>query len=327
MRKSNEGLFKEIVEASSQFSKVIVFWGMAHFVLGDRIFEQLERLKKKYVIVIPNDKIQEEARIEQKWQKHQIEPLLLSIPGSTKTLTIPQIFRSYFHPIIQALLPPVSTPSPVKIDPLKLLELCKKRGDRLEFSPTKEAPLHVSGMSTDDLLDIEDALQRNTKTGALTALPHFMNCMAKAFNSMLLLGNSSLKSGSVSCAIMINIINQDRPFLEFFSKRNETFILEITSGSSVGDAHHLFSEMKRQGVDFIMKPQSNLLFLDITPEELNVVAEHPESQLFPWLNSRAPHGTAVEGEGDVLIFPTPYGDKKGLFLVTETGLRLFLKDV
>jgi hypothetical protein len=93
-RRSNEGLFREVTQASCQFDKVIAIWGAAHFILGESIFKRLDTLKKKYVILFPNAARWQQARMEDRWQQIneiQFVPQATQIGSEKTTLTIPEI--------------------------------------------------------------------------------------------------------------------------------------------------------------------------------------------------------------------------------------------
>lgn len=330
LRKSNEKLAREVIEASCKFSKVIAIWGSAHFVLGDNIFERLNQLQKRYLILLPNLARDEEVSLELKWQRYKFEPLSLTTHNGCEVLKIPQILRSFFHPEISLVMPPI--PSPHKVNSLQLLEECKAKGDRLEFTPSDAVPLCFTGMSANDLLDIKDAIQFHPKSDKRVALPHFHLCVAKALNNLLLLGNRSLKVVQMdNFKVTPEISHHEWPSLQFIST-GSPLILEITTGSSIGSAAHLLRDMIRYGVDFEMQPQSSIVFTDITPAELIEIGQDPRSRLFAWLSGRAPAGAVMEADGQIDVAAHVYQNgidpepKIGLWLVTTEGFKIRLKN-
>lgn len=330
LRESNEKLAEEVIAASSKFSKVMAIWGSAHFVLGDKIFEKLNQLQKRYLILLPNRALDEEVSLELKWQSYKFEPLSLTTHNGCEVLKIPQILRSFFHPEISLVMSPI--PSPRKVNSLQLLEECKAKGDRLEFAPSDAVPLCFTGMSTNDLLDIEDAIQFHPKSDKRVALPHFHLCVAKALNNLLLLGNRSLKVVQMdNFKVSPDISHHEWPSLEFVST-GSPLVLEITTGSSIGSAAHLLADMIRYGVDFEMQPQSNIVFTDITPAELIEIVKDPASRLLAWLSLRAPAGAVMEADGQIDVGAHVYQNgidpepKIGLWLMTTEGFKIRLKN-
>jgi hypothetical protein len=330
IRKSNERLAEEMIKASSKFSKVMAIWGSAHFVLGDKIFEKLAQLQKRYLIVVANRAREEEALLELEWQRYKFEPLSVTVHNGSEVLKIPRILRPFFHPEISLVVPP--TPSPRMVNSFQLLDLCKTHGDRLEFASSEEVPLRFTGMSTEDLINLEDAILWQLKSNKRSALPDYHLRIASAINNLLLLGNRSLKVVHMDhFKVDHDISHHEWPSLQLISQ-GSPLILELTTGSSIGSAAHLLADMIKYGVDFEMKPESNIVFTDITPVELVEILQDPASRLFTWLSQRAPAGAVMEAEGQMDVGAHVYQNgidpesKIGLYLITTEGFKIRLSN-
>lgn len=324
--RSNDGLFQEIEKAHEQFPKVLAIWGSAHFVTDERFMKALDQARISYVILLPNQQREAEAKNESNWLRKTTRKCELKIGNKEQPFVVklPESMRYKLCPELQAICLR-KTDDPLVLDASKLEELFKEKNS-YEFPSGKEVHFENIPLSDyhhfTDLGEVKHELANGQGALKLTQVLRILNniLMIKGLgvNSLHLAGD--LRWG-------VGVSSNHKPFLEVSS--DNAWSITVEPNSRYGYASYLFQEMKRLSMhEYSLGPGEELLFY-ISEEEFEQIVESPQ-KIAEYLDSKLPSNSQLDFEGDLVFILSDIKPFEGapmqpaLVLYSKTGLKIKL---
>ena len=325
--RSNHGLFQEIEKARHQFPKMLAIWGGDHFITDDSLIKALDQAQISYVILLPNKQRHLEAQDELHWANKRTRKCELKVGSKEQPFVVklPESFRHKLCPELQAICLR-KTDDPLILDAEKLKELFQEE-DFYEFPAGKK--VHFENIPLSDFhhfTNLKDAKYEYAEGQAQSKLTQVRTIL----NNILMIKGLSVDflhlRGNLN--VTVEVSSDYKPLLEVSSDKD--WSLTVASNPRVGYAGYLFQEMKRLNMqEYSLAPGEALFFMDITPEEIEQMAESPE-KIGSWIDSKLPPNSQLEFEGEFFFAPSGIEPFEGapvqpvLVLTSETGLKIKL---